>query len=151
MDIEEYRKDFLEQIRSDAALNSTDPNDEFIQKIVSLLEENEEFPDPTIHYFGSRGKKNRLLQFNAYAFDEADGSVCLLISDFSNSEIPVTLTNTQIDSLYSRMHYFIEEAYTGNIGEYCDDSDLTIDIARQIRKLIGKSNFESSVLKFKFF
>ena len=151
MDIEEYRKDFLEQIRSDAALNSTDPNDEFIQKSVSLLEEIEEFPDPTIHYFGSRGKKNRQLQFNAFGFDEADGSICLLISDFNNSEIPITLTKTQIDSLYSRMQYFIEEAYTGSIGEYCDESDPTIDIARQIRKLIGKSSFESSVLKFKFF
>lgn len=151
MDIEEYRKDFLEQIRIDAALNSTDPNDEFIQKSVSLLEEIEEFPDPTIHYFGSKGKKNRLLQFNAFAFDEADGSICLLISDFNNSESPTTLTNTQIDSLYSRMQYFIEEAYEGTIAEYCDDSDQTIDIARQIKFLIGKSRFESSVLKFKFF
>ncbi len=151
MDIEEYRKEFLEQIRSDAALNSTDPNEEFIQKSVSLLEEIEEFPDPMIHYFGSKGKRNRFMQFNAFGFDEADGSVCLLISDFNNSENPATLTNTQIDSLYSRMQYFIEEAYEGNISDYCDDSDQTIDIARQIKKLIGKSSFESSVLKFKFF
>lgn len=151
MDIEEYRKEFLEQIRTDAALNSTDPNEEFIQKSISLLEENEEFPDPLIHYFGSRGKRNRQMQFNAFSFDEADGSICLLISDFNNSENPATLINTQIDSLYSRMQYFIEEAYEGNISDYCDDSDTTIDIARQIKKLIGKSTFESSVIKFKFF
>jgi len=151
MDIEEYRKEILEQIRSDASLNSTSPNDEFIQKSVSLLEEIEEFPDPTIHYFGSKGKRNRFMQFNAFAFDEADGSVCLLISDFNNSDEPATLTNTQIDSLYLRMQYFIEEAYEGNISDYCDDSDLTVDIAKQIKKLIGKSNLESSVIKFKFF
>lgn len=151
MNIEEYRKDFLEQIRSDAALNSTDPNDEFIQRVVALLEEIEEFPDPTIHYFGAKGKRNRLLQFNAFGFDEADGSICLLISDFNNSETAATLNNTQIDSLYSKMQYFIEEAYEGIIAEYCDESDPTIDIAKQIKKLIGKSNFESSVLKFKFF
>lgn len=151
MDIEEYRKEFLEQIRSDAAINSTDPNEEFIQKSISLLEENEEFPDPLIHYFGSKGKRNRQMQFNAYSFDEADGSICLLISDFNNSENPTTLTNTQIDSLYSRMQYFIEEAYEGNVSDYCDDSDLTIDIAKEIKKLIGKSSFESSVIKFKFF
>ncbi|MBN2572484.1 MAG: AIPR family protein [Ignavibacteriales bacterium] len=151
MNIEEYRKDFLEQIRSDAAINSTDPNEEFIQKTIDLLVENEEFPDPIIHYFGSRGRKNRMMQFNAFGFDEADGSVCLLISDFNNSETPVALTNTQIDTLYSRMKSFIEEAYQGNISDYCDESDQTIDIARQIRKLIGKTSFESSVLKFKFF
>lgn len=151
MDIEEYRKDFLEQIRSDAALNSTDPNEEFIQKTIDLLVENEEFPDPIIHYYGSKGRRNRMMQFNAFGFDEADGSICLLISDFNNSENPVTLINSQIDTLYSRMHNFIEEAYEGNISDYCDESDQTIDIARQIRKLIGKSTFESSVLKFKFF
>jgi len=151
MNIEEYRKEFLEQIRSDAALNSTDPNEEFIQKSILLLEENAEFPDPTIHYYGSKGKRNRNMQFNAFAFDDADGSICLLISDFNNSDIPATLTNTQIDSLYSRMQYFIEEAYEGNISDFCDDSDQTIDIARQIKKLIGKSNLESSVIKFKFY
>jgi hypothetical protein len=151
MDIEEYRMEFLEQIRSDAALNSTDPNEEFITKSVSLLEEIAEFPDPMIHYFGSRGKRNRQMQFNAFGFDEADGSICLLISDFNNSEIPASLTNTQIDSLYARMQNFIEEANEGRISDYCDDSDPTIDIARQIKKLIGKSSFESSVLKFKFF
>jgi hypothetical protein len=151
MDIEEYRKEFLEEIRSDAALNSTDPNEEFIQKSVSLLEEIEVFPDPMIHYFGSKGKRNRQMQFNAFAFDEADGSICLLISDFNNTDIPVTLTNTQIDTLYSRMQYFIEEAYEGNVSDYCDDSEQAIDIARQIKKLIGKSNLESSVIKFKFF
>jgi len=151
MDIEEYRKDFLEQIRSDAALNSTDPNEEFIQKTIDLLEENEQFPDPLIHYFGSKGRKNKMMQFNAFGFDEADGSICLLISDFNNSENPVTLINTQIDTLYSRMRNFIEEAYQGNISDFCDESDQTIDIARQIRKLIGKSSFESSVLKFKFY
>src|SRR5450759_3853772 len=139
MNIEEYRKEFLEQIRSDAALNSTDPNEEFIQKSILLLEENEEFPDPTIHYFGSKGKRNRILQFNAFAFDEADGSICLLISDFNNTDIPATLTNTQIDNLYSRVQYFIEEAYEGNISDFCDDSDQTIDIARQIKKLIAVS------------
>ena len=111
MNIEEYRKDFLEQIRSDAALNSTDPNEEFIQKTIDLLVENEEFPDPIIHYFGSRGRRNRMMQFNAFGFDEADGSICLLISDFNNSENPVTLINSQIDTLYSRMANFIEEAY----------------------------------------
>ena len=151
MDIEEYRKDFLEQIRSDAALNSTDPNEEFIQKTIDLLVENEEFPDPIIHYFGSRGRKNRMMQFNAFGFDEADGSICILISDFHNSENPVTLINSQIDTLYSRMQNFIDEAYQGNISDFCDESDQTIDIARQIRKLIGKSSFESSVLKFKFY
>jgi len=151
MVIEEYRKDFLEQIRSDAALNSTDPNEEFIQKTIDLLIENEEFPDPIIHYYGSKGRRNRMMQFNAFGFDEADGSICLLISDFNNSENPVTLINNQIDILYSRMQNFIEEAYQGNISDFCDESDQTIDIARQIRKLMGKSSFESSVLKFKFY
>lgn len=151
MDISEFRKEFIERLRSDAALNSTDPNDEFIQTSISLLEEIGEFPDPVIHYFGKKGKKGRNMQINAFAFDEADGSICVLISDFYNFDDAPTLTNTQIDTLFSKMQYFIEESYTGNIAEYCDDSDPIIDIAKNIKQLIGRSNLESSVLKFKFF
>ena len=151
MEIEEFKKEFIERIRSDAALNSTDPNDEFIQYGVSTIEEYDSFPDPDIHYYGSRGRRNRFMQFNAFSFDEADGSLCLLISEFNNTEEPVQLTNTLIDTLYLRMRYFVEEAYQGNISDFCDDSDKTIDIARKIKKLVGQSDLESSVLKFKFF
>ena len=151
MELDEFRKEFVERIRSDAALNSTDPNDEFIQYGVSTLEEYDSFPDPDIHYYGSKGLRGRIMQFNAFTFDEADGSLCLLISEFNNTEDTVTLTDSHIDQLYLRMRYFIEEAYQGEISKYCDDSDRTIDIARKIKKLIGHSNLESSVLKFKFF
>ncbi len=151
MGIEEFRKEFVERIRSDAALNSTDPNDEFIQYGVAMLEEYDSFPDPDIHYYGSKGLRGRIMQLNAFAFDEADGSLCLLISEFNNTEESIPLTNTRIDELYMRMRYFVEEAYQGEISKYCDDSDRTIDIARKIKKLIGQSDLESSVLKFKFF
>lgn len=151
MDIAEYRKDFLEKIRSEAALNSSDPNDEFIQQTITTLEEIGEMPDPTVHYFGKKGKRGRMMQINAYAFDEADGSVCLLISDFQNSDAATALTNTQIDNLYAKMVNFLTEAYEGDISAYCDDSDHAIYIATEIKKLIGKSNLQSEVLKFRFY
>jgi len=151
MGIDEFRKEFLERIRSDASLSSTDPNDEFIQYGVAALEEYDSFPDPDVHYYGSKGLRGRIMQFNAFAFDEADGSLCLLISEFTNTDESIQLTNTRIDELYMRMRYFVEEAYRGDISKYCDDSDRTIDIARKIKRLIGQSDLESSVLKFKFF
>ena len=151
MEIDDFRREFVERIRSDASLNSTDPNDEFIQYGVSILEEYDSFPDPDVHYYGNKGSRGRIMQFNAFAFDEADGSICLLISEFNNSEEPISLTDSRLDQLYMRLRYFIEEVYQGDISKYCDDSDRTIDIARKIKKLIGQSNFESSVLKFKFY
>ncbi len=151
MDIAEYRKDFLEKIRFEAALNSSDPNEEFIQKTVSILEDNGELSDPVIHYFGKKGRRGKMMQINVYDFDEADGSICILISDFHNTDTPTTLTNTQIDSLFSRMKTFLIEAYEGKISEFCDDSDRAITIAAEIKKLIGKNNTESQVLKFKFY
>lgn len=151
MDIVEYRKDFLEKIRSEAALNSSDPNEEFIQKTISILEDNGELSDPIIHYFGKKGRRGKMMQINAFDFDKADGSICILISDFHNTDSPTILTSTQIDSLFSRMKTFLIEAYERNICDFCDDSDQAINIALNIKKRIGKNNAESQVLKFKFY
>lgn len=151
MDIVEYRKDFLEKLRSDAALNSSDPNEEFIQKAIEILEEANELSDPLIHYFGKKGRRGKMMQINAFDFDEADGSVCLVISDFYNTDTTTTLTNTQIELLYSRMKTFLTEVCEGDITNFCDDSDPIINIAHRIKKLMGKNTLESQVLKFKFY
>ena len=70
MDIEEYRKDFLEQIRSDAALNSTDPNEEFIQKTIDLLVENEAAGLLVVEQLWAKPLKKALIEANGYLIAE---------------------------------------------------------------------------------
>ncbi len=151
MDIEEFRKQFIDEIRNDASLEGSDPESHFIEHILTSLEELGALNDPIPMSVEIRNNKKQILSFDGYSYDEADGALVLIISEFSNHRDNVqTLTNTRIDELLSYMQRFIEESVKGNIKNYCDDSDPAINIANEFRKKIGKGMTASEILRFKF-
>lgn len=151
MEIDEYRLEFLQDLRNEATVDGNDVEDQFVKVKIQELEDLGELIDPNQFSCEMRGSNNRAIAFDAYGYDEADSSFILLISDFQNTIEKATLTNTRIDELYSRMRNFIEEAYNGDIRRFCDDSDPIIDIAKELKTRIGTSNLNSEILKFKFF
>ena len=151
MDIEEYRKQFIDELRFKAEHEGTDPETQFIEKTLSDLEEIGELNDPIPMSVEMRGARNRLLAFDAYAYDEADGALILIASDFTNErESLPTLTNSRIEDLFAHMQNFIDECMQGNISKYCDDSDSALRIADEFRKKIGKGMMSTEILRFKF-
>lgn len=151
MEIDEYRLEFLQDLRNEATVDGNDVEDQFVKVKIQELEDLGELIDPNQFSCEMRGSNNRAIAFDAYGYDEADSSFVLIISDFQNTIEKTTLTNTRIDELYSRMRNFIEEAYNGDIRRFCDDSDPIIDIAKELKTRIGTSNLTSEILKFKFF
>lgn len=151
MDINEYRGEFLERIRFQAEHNSSDAQSQFLDTILEKLEECGEINDPYPYECNMHGTRGRKLAFDAYAYDEADSSIVLLITDFYNDENKVSLSNQRIEDLSKSMRNFILEAYSGEIKKYCDDSDFIIDIAKEFKKRIGKNKYDTEILKFKFF
>lgn len=151
MDIEEYRKQFIDDIRNDASLESTDPESYFIERVLSDLEEIGALNDPIPMSVEIRNAKRQILAFDGYSYDEADGALVLIISEFLNQRDSVpTLTNTRIDELLSYMQRFVEESVNGNIRNFCDDSDPAVNIANEFRKKIGKGMTGTEILRFKF-
>lgn len=152
MKIEEYTEEFIKDLRNDAAVFDTDTEDLFYDRTLELLEENEEFQDPVLFYFGKNGRRNRFMQINGYCFDETDKSLVLFIYDFVDSIKPGTLTNSQIDVLYKRLLSFLDEAVNGDIREYCDASDEVIPLAELLsqRLSIDESN-PNPILKIRFY
>lgn len=152
MEIEEFRKQFIDELRFNAEHEGTEPETQFIEKILNDLEEIGELNDPIPMSVEMRGSRNRILAFDAYAYDEADGALVLIASDFTNQrDTAPTLTNTRIEELYGRMLNFVEESVQGNISKYCDDSDPALLIANEFRKKIGKGMLSTEILRFKFF
>lgn len=151
MDIQEYRRDFMEQLRFDAEHEGSEPETQFINRAIDILEEMGDVADPMPMSIEIKGRRGRLMSFDAYAYDEADGALIFIASDFVNEIGNITtLTNTRIDELFSRMQNFIEESVNGNISAYCDDSDPAINVAKEIRNRIGKSMLTAEILRFKF-
>lgn len=150
-DIEEYRKRFLEEIRFAAEHDGTDPESSFIEKTLSYLEEIGDIMGPIPMSIEMRGRNNRILAFDAYAYDEADGALILISSDFTNVlDSKSTLTNTRIDELVNRMQNFIDEAVNGNISRYCDDSDNALILAKEFKEKIGNSLLNAEIVRFKY-
>ena len=96
-----------------------------------------------------RNSKRQILAFDGYSYDEADGALILIASEFTNQrDIAPTLTNSRIEELLLYMQRFIEESVNGNIQNYCDDSDPAVNIANEFRKKIGKGMVSTEILRF---
>ena len=92
------------------------------------------------------------MQINGYAFDEAEHSLILFISDFENSLNPSNLTQTHIDGLYWKLYNFLDEVYNGDISEFCDDSDDCLKLGRLIKhRFDAMGDDPNLVLKIKFY
>lgn len=152
MDIEEFRLQFIDELRLNAEHEGTEPETQFVQKALDELESLGELNDPIPMSVEIRGRRGRIMAFDAYAYDDADGSLILIVSDFINErENQSTLTNSRIEELYKHMINFLDEVVNGNIAEYCDDSDDALELAKEFKKKIGKGMLTTEISRFKFF
>ena len=152
MEIEKFREQFIDQLRFDADHNGTEPEVQFLNKMLEDLESIGELNDPVPMSVEMNGRRNRKMAFDAYAYDEADSALILIACDFNNERDTVkTLTNGRINELYSHMLYFLDEALNGKISDYCDDSNPAIIVAKEFRKRVGKCMLDTEILRFKFY
>jgi hypothetical protein len=152
MNIEDFRFQYIDELRFKAEHEGTEPETQFIERALDDLEGIGELNDPCPMSIEIKGKRGRTMAFDAYAYDDADSSLVLIISDFSNERESInTLTNTRINELYTRMKNFLDECVNGQISNYCDDSDEAISIAKEFRNRIGKGLINTEIMRFKFF
>lgn len=153
MDYQEYRREFLDELRSDSAINGAETEDEFIERTLDILAEFNEIDDPVrVNMGDKRGRGNRLMRFDGYCFDETDHSLILFISDFQDSYSPDKLTLSRVDELYWRLYYFMDEICNGSIEEYFDDSSDVIEIAKLIRSRMNRNVDDNEhILRIQFY
>lgn len=152
MELDDFRTEFIDELRFKAEHEGTEPESQFISKMLENLEEIGELNDPYPMSVEIKGKRGRKMAFDAYAYDEADGSLILISSYFSNSkESAPTLTNSQIDGMYKYMVNFIDESVNGHMADYCDDSDDAITLAKEFAKKIGKGTLDTEISRFRFY
>lgn len=153
MDYQEYKKEFLTELRNESAISGSDTEDEFIGRTLDILSEFDEIEEPVRIGMGDKkGRGGRLMRADGYAFDETDHSLILLISDFQDSYSPENLNMSRVDELYWRLYYFLDESCNGSLNDYFDDSDDVLKIGRLIKNRINTAgDDEERILKVKFF
>lgn len=140
MDAQEFRKDFLEDIKADALATGEGSCASFVSSFARYLQESEYLLDFTSSYFEGTGKQNRKLRVDGYAYDEFDKTMSLAIADYDISDERV-LSKTQAGQLQNRLIYFIDDALNTqlyrNVEMSRPCSDL-VDLLREKRKEVRK-------------
>lgn len=141
MDAQEFRKDFLEDIKADALTTGEGSCASFVTAFARYLQEAEYLLDFTSSYFEGTGKQNRKLRVDGYAYDEFDKTMSLIIADYDVSDDNRVLAKTQAGQLQNRLIYFIDNALNTQLHRNVEMSrpcsDL-VDLLREKRKEIRK-------------
>lgn len=141
MQLTEYRQDFLEQVkvRASAAANFT--HAEFVELCAELLGDADEIADFEACYFRGTGYRNRSLGVDGFAQDDVDGSLRLVIAEFSGGPEAVTVTQTQAKACFSKVVSFCDDAVTGRLHLDLEESSPAHGLAMSLyqqRKRLGR-------------
>lgn len=146
MDLEEYRKGLLEDLKISAEYEMSDVKTEFTKHVIDNLIDAEEFDDFVFGYFEGIGERGRKMVMDGYYFDPFDKSCVVLISDFSHEEELTTLTSTEINKLYDRMRYLVEASLNGFIlNNGFEESSQGYGLAKDLVDSIN------DIVKFRFY
>lgn len=141
MDAQEFRKDFIEGVKAEAAATGEGSSASFVNAFAQYLQEAEFLMDFTAAYFEGTGKRNRKLRVDGYAYDEFDKTMSLIIADYDASESERVLTRTQAGQLQERLSAFVDHALNSVLHREVEMSrpcsDL-VDLLREKRKDIRK-------------
>ena len=106
-----------------------DPESGFGTIAGEMLEEAEEFVDFVPCPYRGTGTRRRSLGIDGYAFDEADGSLRLVIAEFEGELQPATVTQTSAKAVFAKVVAFVEEAFGGNDDHLPADEDPATDFS----------------------
>lgn len=130
---EEYKQEYLEDVRINAQIDGTMPDEYFFSDSLDKLSSMGELVDPVINPTQKRCRNGRIMSFDAFSFDESDKSVVLISNDFKDTT-DATLTRTEIDTLKTRMLNFLQEAYDEKLTDFFDVTDEMLYVGRNIGK-----------------
>lgn len=135
MELQEFRKDFLEMARALAASEGDFEEASFVAEAARRLVEAEELSDFEPCYFEGIGSRQRRLRVDGYSFDDVDGSATLIVANYDGGDDVSTLTQTDATKYFGMLRAFIEDAVSGRLDQVLEESSpgygLASDLYRQ--------------------
>ena len=132
MDVQEFHKDFLEEVKATAATEGAGSNAAFVSVASSYLVNAEVLSDFTAaFYLGKSGTKK--LRVDGYVLDEFDYTFNLIIADYTGNEQRDTVTRTYATQQFDFLIHFIEEAYGNKLYREIEPSTPASDLVEQLR------------------
>ena len=143
MDSSEFKKDFLEGIKSAAATTGEGSCATFVDNMSQYLIDSEVLSDFTPSFYTGRAGRSKY-RVDGYVYDEFDNTMNLIIANFDGNDLERRMTNTVAMHDFGRLRIFLETALKTNLYREIEMStpcaDL-VDFLRQNVKAIRKYRF----------
>ena len=146
MELIEFRDDFLEGVRARISDHSLSDDSAFVYEMSDRLSEAEEFQDFIPCQFNGTGLRNKSIRIDGFEFDEKDGSLRLLVADFSGEPALEKITRTKIDQIFGQLRAFVEFCLAGGF-----DNEEKLDALDSQVKVFCKIVNNYTINRYRFY
>ena len=144
MELIDYRKDYLENVKMQAAAESEGTVSTYVGCVLADLQELNVISDYELCY--STGKYGRRsYRVDGYSFDDYDYTMSVFIADYNGDEEISTITKTDAVELFKRLETFLDGSLNGNLRYELEISTPVYDLVERI------VNLENVIRKYRFF
>jgi len=143
--IEEYREVLHEDIALASSANMSNAQEEFLTYVTDILIAGEEFDDFIECYYEGTSRRKTKMQIDGYALDEADGSCCVFIADYHGPHENNSIRSEDINSLFKKIRYFIEESINQKLYKELEESTQVYEFSRLLH------DESKDISKFRFY
>jgi len=133
MDVKDFRKDFLEEVKADALATGEGSCASFVTLFANYLQEADYLLDFTASFFEGIGKQNRKIRVDGYAYDEFDKTMSLIIANYGDTDDERVVAKTQAEQLQNRLIYFVENALNTKLHKEMEMSRPCSDLVDLLR------------------
>lgn len=131
--LDDFRAELLARVRVRASATENFTVSAFTEECGQLLEDAEEISDFSVCYYHERGARNRNLAVDGYAFDDADGSVRLVVASFSGEVAAATISRSDVRPLFNALVAFIQDSVQGLVERQSEESSPGHGLAKDLR------------------
>ena len=143
MDSIEFKKDFLENIKTAAAVTGEGSSAAFVDTVAQYLIDAEVIPDFSPSFYTGKNGRSKY-RVDGYVYDEFDNTMNLIIANFDGNDLERRITNTVANHDFGEVRLFLSTALTTNLYREIEMStpcaDL-VDFLRLNEKNIRKYRF----------
>lgn len=133
MDSSEFKKDFLEGIKSAAATTGEGSCATFVDNMSQYLIDSEVLSDFTPSFYTGRAGRSKY-RVDGYVYDEFDNTMNLIIANFDGNDLERRMTNTVAMHDFGRLRIFLETALKTNLYKEIEISTPCADLVDFLRK-----------------
>lgn len=132
MDAQEFRKDFLENVKAEAVATGEGSCAAFVDSMAQYLIEAEVLPDFVPAFYTNTTSQRRIYRVDGYILDEFDYTMNLIIADYDGVE-ERTMGKVASSTNFQRLAVFIDQALNTKLYKEIEMSTPCADLIDLLR------------------